>query len=194
MANIRKELALAFIQKYHPSTIQDLKRRLEDAGIGSTDEALLEAVQDLQLDGIIGLHYPARVESFFVFLGDFYQSWWIYGIILVSLVEPVLVVYPNKTLGVALLQGVFGLLLLGYLPGYATVKALFPGNRLSALERVLLSIFLSVTVSIAIGVALGAGYFFTATTSVVGSSCFTILAGFVAGRREYSALRMQVKR
>ena len=194
MANIRKELVSDFIRRYHPRTIQDLIQRIEDAGIASTSDAIIEAVHELQLEGEVGIYSETRAESFISYLSDFHRVWWFYGCVSVSLIVPLLVVYSNTTIVLALLRGILGIALLGYLPGYATVKALFPRDRLSSLEYALLSIFLSVAVSIAIGVILGAGYVFTGIANALGSASFTIVASFLAGYREYSASRERVKK
>jgi hypothetical protein len=183
LANIRKELILAFIQKYHPATVSDLKRRLAENGIGSTDESLLDAIRELQSDGTIMLHDPLRHDSFLSFLTDVYDNWWVLFTVAVAIIEPLLV-YGNQS-NLSPLRAVLGLALLGYLPGYATVHGLFPGDVLKPLERILLSIFLSVVISIAIGVSLGAIYEFTAINSTLGSSAFTIVACLVGAHREF---------
>jgi uncharacterized protein DUF1616 len=183
LANIRKELVLTFIQKYHPATVSDLKRRLAENGIGSTNESLLDAIHELQFDGTIVLRDPLRRDSFLSFLADVYDNWWILLIVAVAIIEPLLV-YSNQSILGPLRAGL-GLALLGYLPGYATVHGLFPGEGLKPLERVLMSIFLSVVISIAIGVSLGAVYQFTALNSTVGSSAFSIGACFVGAYREF---------
>ena len=183
LANIRKEIVLTFIEKYHPATISELKRKLTENGIGSTEESLLDAIRQLQSDGIIALRDSSRQDSFLSYLGDLYNNWWITLILAVSIVEPLLV-YDNPSI-LGPLRAALGLALLGYLPGYATVHALFPGGALKPLERILLSIFLSVVVSIAIGVSLGAVYQFTAINSTLGSSGFTITACLVGARREF---------
>src|SRR5207245_4001967 len=83
----------------------------------------------------------------------------------------------------------FGLGLLGFLPGYSTVQILFPTNELHILEKLLLSVFLSLVISIAIGAALGAGYFFTGVSSALASTGFVIVATIFASHRRYLTLR-----
>lgn len=189
MANIRKELVLSFIQKYHPSTIGDLRRKMQNEGIGSTDEALEEAVKELQLDGTIDLELIVRTSSFLTYFGDVYRNWWSFAVIVAALIEPVLVVDQFTTGPIGVLRATLGLMLLGYLPGYSTVHALFPGGAVKPLERILLSIFLSVVVSIAVGVILGFAYLFTGVTSTIGSSSYTIIVTLIAVYREYTKQR-----
>ena len=187
LANIRKELVLTFIEKYHPATVRDLKRRLAENGIGSSNESLLDAIRQLQSEGALVLRDPLRQDSFLSFLGDVYNNWWIPLVVAVAIIEPLLV-YSNPSI-LGPLRAALGLALLGYVPGYATIHSLFPGEVLKPLERILLSIFLSVVISIAIGVSLGAVYQFTAVNSTLGSSTFTILACFVGAYREFEKSR-----
>lgn len=190
MANIRKELVLSYISKYHPATIQDLKDRLDNDGVRSTDVVLLELIRELQSDGTIELHSFQNKNSFGAFIGDFSTSWWIYFAIIASIAEVFLVAYRPSAFPFQVSRMIFGLLLLGALPGYATVQCLFPGKDLRALEQILLTIFLSVTISIAIGVALGFGYIFTALNSVIVSSGYCIVVSLIAAYRQYARARV----
>ena len=130
-----------------------------------------------------------RTESFFGFLSTPSSAWWFYTILLLSLIELVFVAYPDQTSSLQVLRILIGLGLLGYFPGYSTSLVLFPGDQLTALERILLSVFLSVTVSIAIGVILGIGYWFTGIASVVGSVVYTGFSTLLGAYRRCSFLR-----
>jgi uncharacterized membrane protein len=189
LTNIRRETVLACLQKYHPSTIAELKRRLTEEGIRSTDEDLLDIVGELRSDGEIDLFDPVKLNSFPQFLLDATNSWWVYAVVLVSILELFLVAYPTQNIVLVSFRLLFGLGLLGFLPGYSTVQILFPKSELGILERLLLSMFLSVVISIAIGVALGAGYLFTGVSSVLASTGYVISATLFASHRRYSAIR-----
>ena len=189
MTNIRRELVIDFLQKYHPSSVAELRRRLASEGIRASDDDLLNIIGELQRDGEIHLSIPVSLGSFPGFLSDTRNSWWIYTTVLISLAEIFLVRYNAQGPFLGSLRLLFGLGLLGFLPGYATVQILFPKDQLSLLEQILLSIFLSVVVSIGLGVILGAGYFFNPTSGVLLSSMYTIVVSILAGYRRYSALR-----
>ena len=158
-------------------------------GIRASDDDLLNIIGELQRDGEIHLSIPVSLDSFPGFLIDTRSSWWIYATILVSLAEILLVRYDASGLFLESLRLLLGLALLGLLPGYATVQILFPKDRLSLLEQILLSIVLSVVISIGLGVILGAGYLFNSTSGVLLSSAYAIVASVLAGYRRYSALR-----
>jgi len=189
LTNIRRELVIEFLQKYHPSSVAELRSKLASEGIRSRDDDLLNIIRELQRDGEIHLSIPVSLDSFPRFLSDTRSSWWIYATVLISLVEIFLVRYNVQDPLLGSLRLLFGLELLGFLPGYSTVQSLFPKDQLSLLERILLSIFLSVVVSIGLGVILGAGYLFNPTSGVLLSSMYAIVASILAGYRRYSALR-----
>jgi Protein of unknown function (DUF1616) len=188
LTNIRKELILAFVQKYHPATVADLKQRLNQEGVRSTDRDLVKLIRQLQSEGAINLQPTPLPRSYLSFLVDFQDSWWIYPILLSPLLEAVLVVENVQSGPGLFLRIVLGLGVLGLMPGYATVRILFPGDRLPILEQILLSIFLSVMISIGTGVALGAGYYFTGTSSILALAAYTIVSVLIAGYRRYSHL------
>lgn len=193
MTNIRRETILACLQKYRPSSIAELKKRLAEEGIRSADEDLLGIVRELQNDGEIDLFDPVKLDSFPQFLLDASNSWWTYALVLISILEIFLVVYPTQNIVLVSFRLLFGLGLLGFFPGYSTVQILFPTNELRVLERLLLSIFLSVVISIAIGVALGAEYFFAGVSSVIASTGYVIVAIIFGSYRRYSALTAEYR-
>jgi uncharacterized membrane protein len=80
---------------------------------------------------------------------------------------------------------VFGVGLLGFVPGYLTVRIIFPGGQINILEQLMLSIFLSVLVSITIGVVLGLGPFFLPSYNVLLLSLYVLAAAPVAAYRSY---------
>lgn len=188
MANIRKELVLAYIRKYHPTNIEELRERLEKEGIGSTDEALFEAVGQLKAEGVALTLLPKEYSAA-KYLADAGNSWWLYMTFVITAMEAVLVLDQVQTGILSSVRLLFGVALLGYLPGLATTWIVFPGEQLKGFERALMSIFLSVAISIALGVALGAVYRFSGTTSVLLSTLYIVVATLLGGYREYSWLK-----
>jgi len=128
-----------------------------------------------------------RHPSFLQFLGSFQHVWWFYAALLISVVETVLVLYAPQVTILTPIRMTLGLSLLGYVPGYLTLRALL-SERLSTLERFAMSVFLSVAISVSIGIALGIGPFFQASNGVFALSLYTegsaILAAYQSYRRE----------
>src|SRR5207247_7479117 len=100
------------------------------------------------------------LDSFPRFLLDTSNSWGVYTVVSISILELFLVAYPTQNTLLVSLRLLFGLGLLGFLPGYSTVRILFPTNELHNLEKILMSIFLILVILIAIVAVLGWVYFF----------------------------------
>src|SRR5207247_3956954 len=142
LTNISRETVIVCLQKYHPSSIAELKKRLNEEGIRSANEDLLEIVRELQSDGEIGLLDPVMLDSFPRFLLDTSNSWGVYTVVSISILELFMVAYPTQNTLLVSLRLLFGFGLLGFLLGYFTYSILFLSNELHTLEKLLLSIFL----------------------------------------------------
>lgn len=126
--------------------------------------------------------------SFWEYLRDIWGRWWFYSSIVIAILELFLVI-TNANAGVALFfRIVFGLGILGIIPGFLTTLVLFPEGKLDSLERITLSIFLSVLISIAVGVMLGLGPYFQATTNIIVLATYVVLADIAASYRAYQLL------
>ena len=111
--------------------------------------------------------------------------WWFYSSIAIAIVELVLVI-SNTQVGLALFfRVIFGLGILGIIPGFLTTLALFPKGPLSVLERVALSIFLSVLISITVGVVLGLGPYFQPSNNIILLATYVVIADIIASYRAY---------
>src|SRR5207245_11018366 len=93
LTNIRRELVIEFLQKYHPSSVTELRSRLAVEGIRSNDEDLLSIIEELQRDGEIWLLTPISLDSFPRFLADISYSCSLYVTVLVSFADILLVLY-----------------------------------------------------------------------------------------------------
>src|SRR5207247_2859163 len=96
LTNIRRETVLVCLQKYHPSSISELKKRLNEEGIRSADEDLLEIVRELQSDGEIGLLDPVMLDSFPRFLLDASISCVVYAVVSLSILVVFLLASPAQ--------------------------------------------------------------------------------------------------
>lgn len=127
------------------------------------------------------------VGSFKEYLGDIMGMWWFYTSMVIAILELVLVV-GDAQVGIALFfRMVFGLGILGIIPGFLTTMVLFPKGLLDVLERIALSIFLSVLISITVGVLLGLGPYFQATDNIIVLATYVLLADITASYRAYQS-------
>jgi len=189
LPELTKEAIAAIVAERHPSTLAILKKCLEDERIKVSDEKLLPLIRQMQSDGEIKLYPAAKAGSFEEYLTSYWETWWIYLTMAIAVSESLLVFTQSLTGALLLLRIVFGLGMLGFIPGYLTVLIIFPGRQINNLERVALSIFLSVLISITMGVLLGLGPFFQPSINIFILSVYVISADFAAGYRSYDFLR-----
>ena len=90
------------------------------------DEDLISLVGELSADGLIDLQVPQSATSFSGYMSDFRLSGWLYSLLGLALAETLLVEYGSEDGFLASSRLILGLLLLGLIPGYSTVKLIFP--------------------------------------------------------------------
>lgn len=188
MPELTREELIEVIKRHRPYSLASLQKSLKGENINVSDEKLLWLVKQLQSDGTIELS-TKDAASFMGYLIDIWNAWWFYLVIIVALSELFLVI-SNAQAGAALfLRILFGLGILGIIPGSLTVMIVFPGGQVNALEKIALSIFLSVLISITVGVLLGLGPFFQASNNIIILTVYVVLADVAASYRSYDFLR-----
>jgi len=188
LPELTREELIEVIKRHRPYSLASLQKSLKGENINVSDEKLLWLVKQLQSDGTIELS-TKDAASFRGYLIDIWNAWWFYLVIIVALSELFLVI-SNAQAGAALfLRILFGLGILGIIPGSLTVMIVFPGGQVNALEKIALSIFLSVLISITVGVLLGLGPFFQASNNIIILTVYVVLADVAASYRSYDFLR-----
>ena len=188
MPELTREELIEVIKRHRSYSLASLQKSLKGENINVSDEKLLWLVKQLQSDGTIELS-TKDAASFRGYLIDIWNAWWFYLVIIVALSELFLVI-SNAQAGAALfLRILFGLGILGIIPGSLTVMIVFPGGQVNALEKIVLSIFLSVLISITVGVLLGLGPFFQASNNIIIITVYVVLADVAASYRSYNFLR-----
>ena len=188
MPELTREELIEVIKRQRSYSLASLQKSLKGENINVSDEKLLWLVKQLQSDGTIELS-TKDAASFRGYLIDIWNAWWFYLVIIVALSELFLVI-SNAQAGAALfLRILFGLGILGIIPGSLTVMIVFPGGQVNALEKIVLSIFLSVLISITVGVLLGLGPFFQASNNIIIITVYVVLADVAASYRSYNFLR-----
>jgi len=188
LPELTREELIEVIKRHRPYSLASLQKSLKGENINVSDEKLLWLVKQLQSDGTIELS-TKDAASFMGYLIDIWNAWWFYLVIIVALSELFLVI-SNAQAGAALfLRILFGLGILGIIPGSLTVMIVFPGGQVNALEKIALSIFLSVLISITVGVLLGLGPFFQASNNIIILTVYVVLADVAASYRSYDFLR-----
>ncbi len=123
------------------------------------------------------------------FLTDIHEAWWVYAGVAIPAAETALVVSNSPGPVLLSLRTLFGLLTLGFLPGFLTVRALFPEAMMPRLEIAFMSMFLSLVLAVGTGIALGLGPFFLPTNVSFVLTGYSVLAALGAGYRNFSSKR-----
>ncbi len=151
------------------------------------DEDLISLVGELSADGLVDLQVPPSATSFSGYMSGFRSSGWLYSLLGLALAETLLVEYGSEDGFLVFSRLILGLLLLGLIPGYSTVKLIFPAVAFTLLERSILSIFFSILISILTGILLGSLGTFQATSTALVLTVFTFVITIVAGYRTFRA-------
>jgi len=179
-----KELIRAIVGGGRATTLPAIRRKLEESRIECTDEELISVLGELQSEGYLSLTERPVPASFSSYIVDT-RSWWMFVVFMVPVVEIFLVALDSRDPLSVFLRAALGLALLGFLPGYSSQRALFPGRELANLERMILSIFLSVVISVSIGVSLGSVYLFAAGPNVFFLSVYVQSVTLAAAYRSF---------
>jgi len=188
LPELTREELIDVIKKHRPSSLASLKKFLNEENVNVSDEKLFPLVKQLQSDGTITLSikYPG---SFREYLVDIWNAWWFYFVIIVALSELYLVISDAHAGAALLLRNLFGLGILGIIPGFLTVLIVFPGDQVNALEKIVLSIFLSVVISIAVGALLGLGPYLQASNNIIILTVYVLSVDVAAFYQYYGFLR-----
>jgi uncharacterized membrane protein len=163
-----------------------VKKGLRSAGVSFEDEELSRMVGQLSAEGLVRFTSLQSDRAFLRYLSDYSRLAWLYVLILLSFFEALLVIVAPQEVVASLSRQILGLALLGFMPGYALTSIMFPGDDLSLLERILLSIFLSVVVSTSEGLVLGSVLLFRPLYITISLAGFTVLSCLIAGHRSFS--------
>ena len=179
---------MSIIRDKRPSTIGSLKRSLSELKVEVSDEELIAMVRQLSVERLVNLDTTPEQSSFSEYLIDIGQSGWMYGSLVLALTETLLVEFRPMNPVLAAFRLIVGFALLGFLPGYSILRAVFPHGGISLLEQLVLSVFLSILVSILTGVALGALGDLQATSNTLLLAILTFGLSLLAAYRAYSIL------
>jgi hypothetical protein len=188
LPELTREELIEVVKQHHPANLAALKKSLNDENISIDDEKLLPLIEQLLSEGAIKLSVKVA-GSFKEYLADIWNAWWFYLAIIVASSELFFVVSNAQTGAALFLRILFGLGILGIIPGFLTVLIVFPGDQVNALEKIALSIFLSVLISITVGILLGLGPFFQASNNIIILTVYVVLADVAASYRSYDFLR-----
>ncbi len=153
----------------------------------------MDMMGELSSEGHVGFQESETPSSFREFLMNPSWGWWVYTFLLIALADTILVVYGASGPFASFPRLVLGFFMLGFLPGYSTLRTVFPQSDLSLLEKVIMSIFLSILVSIASGTILGFALLLDAAANVIVLAGFTSVMTLAASYRCFRVLQNNPK-
>ncbi len=165
-----------------------LRQSLEEMNVEVSDDEFVIMVTQLSAEGLIELEASPRLSSFSDYLVDLGQSGWMYGSLVLALVETLLVEARSTNAVLGTVRLLVGFALLGFLPGYSMMRLVFPRRDLPLLEQFMLSVFLSILISVLSGVVLGSLDNLQATSNTALLAVLTFGLSLLAA---YRAFRIQ---
>ncbi|HXX73176.1 MAG TPA: DUF1616 domain-containing protein [Candidatus Acidoferrales bacterium] len=150
------ELTLEFIGKYGPTSVQRLHEALRINNPSLTELEVVDIVWRLSDDGKAQLEdaWPVT-KPFTSFLGLWERHLSLYGSLVFAFAVNLLIYAVPSGSPWVVFRWVLGSVFVLFIPGYATVEALFPETgELNSLERFALSIGLSLALAPLIGLFL----------------------------------------
>ena len=157
--------------------------------VGTFDEvAFLDTIRSMAADGSLKLGQPSyEIYSVLDYLLAPTASGWFWLIFWLTCISTFAIYIVPNLFPLNILRWVFGFLLI-CLPGYATIKLLFPYSELQIYERLALSIALSLAVIPILGFILDFTPWGIRFLPVLGSlGAYTTIAASVAAARHYLA-------
>ena len=184
MPELTREALTEIFKRYRPADLASLKRHLDAENFRTNGEELYTLLDQLVSDGTIKTS-RRTAGSFSEYLLDLRTAWWFYASIGIAFFEVFLVAINAQAGSALFIRMIFGLGILGFIPGFLTTLALFPEGQLVILERVALSLFVSVVISIAVGVLLGLGPYFQGPNNIIVLAAYVVIVDIAASYRSY---------
>jgi len=178
----------ATIRRRHPESVRQLARILAEDGGTFDEEAFLDTIKSMAKDGSLKLGQPSyEIYSVLDYLLAPTVSGWFWLIFWLTFISTFVVYIVPNLFPLSIIRWVFGSLLV-CLPGYATIKLLFPYSELQFYERLALSIAVSLAVIPILGFILNFTPWGIRFLPVLGAlGAYTIAAVGVAAVRSYLA-------
>jgi len=189
-----KELITQRVKAENPRTVRDLFKIVRERRPALAEEEFIQSIKELKDSGTLELELPPpKVDSYLAYLTIIGENAWFYLVVLVALATMLaiyilpLYVLPNQ---IVIFRWVFGSIFVLFLPGYATVQALFSGRReLDSIERFALSVGLSLAVTPLVGLLLNyTPWGIRLDPIVVSLSIFTLGMATIGTIRKYSLI------
>jgi hypothetical protein len=177
------------------STVRELHVIAKASQQDLSDEEFVQGVVQLAAEGKIELEesVPPNV-SFSKFLTTWYLNSWLYVVVALATITSTAVYAMPQTYPFVAIRWVAGSVFVLFLPGYVTLKALFPKRELDSVENFALSLGLSLALVPLIGLLLNyTPWGITLNALIVSLTLYVVAVGFAAAMRSFQLLQMSAE-
>lgn len=173
------------------STVRELYEGARALQQDLNEEEFTQAVEELADDGRVDLEENISPStSFAKFLTTWYLSLWFYCVLVVTVLILVAAYLLPQAYPLVAIRWVAGSCFVLFLPGYVTLRALFPKRELGNVENFALSLGLSLALVPLMGLVLNyTAWGITLDAIIFSLTLYVVIVGCTAARRTFQLLR-----
>jgi hypothetical protein len=174
------------------SIVRELYEKANGSQQTLSEVEFVQGMLELAAGGKIELEesIPSNL-SFWKFLGAWYLNSWIYVVLGIAAATLVAVYALPQAYPLVLLRWVAGSVFVLLLPGYVTLRALFPKRELDDVENFALSLGLSLALVPLISLVLNyTPWGITLNALILSLTLYVVIVGFAAAARRFQLLRV----
>lgn len=151
---IVRGLIVQMVKEKKPETVEELVSLVKERSQLSEEKIIhqISRLNDARMISLRPTKSPAESSKDYLRTMDAYWYWFVLATTLGATLAVFLI--PESTFPFVYVRYVFGAAFVLWLPGYAFVKALFPGKDLESIERIALSLGLSLAIVPLVGLLL----------------------------------------
>ena len=177
------------------STVRELFEIAKESQQNLSEEEFAEKAMQLVAGGNIELEESIPPNAAFSkFLTTWYLSLWLYVVVGVAGVTLCAVYALPQAYPFVVVRWVAGSIFVLFLPGYVTLRALFPKRELDSVENFALSLGLSLALVSLMGLVLNyTTWGITLNALIVSLTMYVVVVGFATARRSFQLLQMSAE-
>ena len=186
-----RQSLIEFAEAHQAGTLRDLYEAAKQREPNLSDEKFVNDALDLASEGTLTLEESIPTQlSFPKFLSVWYTNAWLWLVVgVAALTLAAIYLLPAQYPFIAV-RWVAGSAFVLFLPGYVTVRVLFPKRELDDIECLALSVGLSLALVPFFGLALNyTPWGIRLDPIIITLTAYTILTGFAGSWRKYDCLR-----
>jgi len=151
-----KEFITQRVKAENPHTVRDLFEIVSKKRSTLAEDEFIQSIKELKESGTLELELPTpKFDSYLAYLKLRSENTWFHLVVSASLATILAIYILPSTYPIVIFRWILGCAFVLFLPGYATVQALFAGRReLDDTERFALSVGLSLAITPLIGLLL----------------------------------------